>query len=60
MTISVQKLTTARLASGTDAIEVYEAAGSANSGQAFRYTDPHWTYNLDTSGYVVNAATSWT
>ena len=34
---------------------MYEAAGSANSGAAFRYTDPHWTYNLDTSGYAVNA-----
>jgi hypothetical protein len=38
-----------------DAVEVYEAAGSANSGSAFRYTDPHWTYNLDTGGFAVNA-----
>jgi hypothetical protein len=55
VSISVQKLTSCSLASSTDSIEVYEAAGAANSGSAFRYTDPHWTYNLDTSGYVVNA-----
>jgi hypothetical protein len=55
VSISVQKLTSCSLASSTDSIEVYEAAGAANSGSAFRYTDSHWTYNLDTSGYVVNA-----
>ena len=40
---------------GQDAVEVYEAAGAANSGSAFRYTDPHWTYNLDTGGFAINA-----
>lgn len=35
--------------SGTDPIEEYADAGDSNGGSyLFRWSDPHWIYNLDT------------